>query len=1378
MGFYSGSEFQAFISASGGFLFKADDNNLISFGQSTAGGDGSTTKSFVLKSDNVFLSGSNVNILGERFFLGGGSQFVSGSNGNIEISSSNFHLKPDGDVIMDGTITANAGTIGGFAITPTAISSSDGSLTLNADGGITGSKFLLSGGIITDDVTIEGSLSANSISTPTGGSPKAIITDKGFASFVSASIGGFNITNTTISDQDSDLVLNSDGQITASNALITGNINITGGSAKNTIDSISSTTGSFSSSLSTIEQETGSLFQGLADVSSSVSGAFTDASASLATDLNTVESNVSGAFTSVSESITSRILTDISGSILETPPSPSGEGLFLNHPHMGFYGRPTITKLNYTVTANGSSNYIIDGAAQPALTLQVGYTYVFDISDSSNSGHPFRIGTSANGSAITDGVTITSDALTIVVSSSTPTTLYYFCTAHSGMGAQVNIVDNSEFKAFISASGGFLFKADDNNLISFGQSVSGGDGVDSKSFVLKADNVFMSGSKINMLSDKFFLGGESTFVSGSSGNIEISSSRFHLQPDGDVVMNDITASNARFSGHITINAGPAADTLDSIADETGSLQSGVSVLGEATASLLSAATSSIVGITAVGASAVVSASAYGDGAVASGSLFASNAEATSSLLGASAAASASAASSSLVATRTAISASTVARIMTDASGKIVETPSSTGLTGLQLKSTHLGYADNGTFNAFIGSSGNFLFKNDANNLISFGQSATGGDGASSTNFVLRAQNVFMSGSSVNMLTDKFFFGNDSTFISGSEGNITVSGSSIELLTPKFYFGEAGQYISGSGGNIEISSSMFHLDPQNNKVAISGSITATDGTIGGMRIDQSKIESVADAGDGSTTTLIVTANGSSNYIIYGQSQPTLNFIPGNTYRFDLSDDSNSGHPLRFTLSDGGTDYYTTGQTVNGSPGSGGAYVELDVTQDTPTTLYYRCTSHGAMKGTINVDKTSPLVLDGNTGQITGSRFLFEGGRISGSNVDVITPKFFFGDTSQFISGSEGNIEISSSNFHLTSDGNVTMSGEIRANAGTLGGFQIGSTQINDSDGDLILKSSGQISASAIQLTGEVNIIGGSAKGQLDTLGEVTASLELSTILLNESSASLLLASTSSFISITAVGASSVASASAYGDGAVASGSLFASNAEATSSLIGASSFASSSAQSASLAAPIAQTLVDSGSMADSVQLTNTGMNVLNGSSVISQFGATVTIGENDDDKSRMVLDDDTLDLIVDVGGTDTTHASFGTTTTVGSTSGRHVKITGTALEIKTSANNTVLSASAAGLEMSGSIIAASGRISNFSITSGSIDSNTGNVKRGIKLEPGSSIRGYGNEVHSTTSAPGLFSFGIRTVAPPAGTQSGFTSTSNLLINDNTTDFALE
>ena len=90
-------------------------------------------------------------------------------------------------------------------------------------------------------------------------------------------------------------------------------------------------------------------------------------------------------------------------------------------------------------------------------------------------------------------------------------------------------------------------------------------------------------------------------------------------------------------------------------------------------------------------------------------------------------------------------------------------------------------------------------------------------------------------------------------------------------------------------------------------------------------------------------------------------------------------------------------------------------------------------------------------------------------------------------------------------------------------------------------------------------------------------------------------------------------------------------------------------------------------------------------------------------------------------------------------------------------------------------MSGHVTAAGGQIATFSITSGSIDSNSSNAKRGLKLEPGDSIRGYGNEVHSTTSAPGLFSFGIRTVAPPAGTKKKFISTTELLTNNNQNNY---
>ena len=37
---------------------------------------------------------------------------------------------------------------------------------------------------------------------------------------------------------------------------------------------------------------------------------------------------------------------------------------------------------------------------------------------------------------------------------------------------------------------------------------------------------------------------------------------------------------------------------------------------------------------------------------------------------------------------------------------------------------------------------------------------------------------------------------------------------------------------------------------------------------------------------------------------------------------------------------------------------------------------------------------------------------------------------------------------------------------------------------------------------------------------------------------------------------------------------------------------------------------------------------------------------------------------------------------------------------------------------------------------------------------MKLEPGESIRGYGNTVHSTETVQGKFSFGIGSIAPPA------------------------
>ena len=93
------------------------------------------------------------------------------------------------------------------------------------------------------------------------------------------------------------------------------------------------------------------------------------------------------------------------------------------------------------------------------------------------------------------------------------------------------------------------------------------------------------------------------------------------------------------------------------------------------------------------------------------------------------------------------------------------------------------------------------------------------------------------------------------------------------------------------------------------------------------------------------------SGSSNkYKINGVFSPYLHLIPRITYRFDQSDSSNSGHPLRFYLDANKTTQYTTGVTIaNGSngPGSSGAYTEIVVTDATPAVLHYQCSAHGNM-----------------------------------------------------------------------------------------------------------------------------------------------------------------------------------------------------------------------------------------------------------------------------------------------------------------------------------------------------------------------------------------------------------------------------------------------
>jgi len=101
------------------------------------------------------------------------------------------------------------------------------------------------------------------------------------------------------------------------------------------------------------------------------------------------------------------------------------------------------------------------------------------------------------------------------------------------------------------------------------------------------------------------------------------------------------------------------------------------------------------------------------------------------------------------------------------------------------------------------------------------------------------------------------------------------------------------------------------------------------------------------------------NGSSNgYTIGGIQSPHLELIPGNTYRFDQADSSNSGHPIAFYKKrDKSGGAYTTGVTSSGTPGSTGAYTQITISDNTPGYLHYQCQNHAYMGGSINANTAS-------------------------------------------------------------------------------------------------------------------------------------------------------------------------------------------------------------------------------------------------------------------------------------------------------------------------------------------------------------------------------------------------------------------------------------
>lgn len=161
-------------------------------------------------------------------------------------------------------------------------------------------------------------------------------------------------------------------------------------------------------------------------------------------------------------------------------------------------------------------------------------------------------------------------------------------------------------------------------------------------------------------------------------------------------------------------------------------------------------------------------------------------------------------------------------------------------------------------------------------------------------------------------------------------------------------------VQGYGVTIFVNGTRY--GPINPATIIGGNALGQSGAwnpnFGSFRIGSVLLNAQAE----STTTFAVTVPSGAvgGFNIDGLPKPILNLRRGTTYRFDQSNPSNTGFPLRFSLSANGPVFNGYGGEifVTGTPGQLGAYTEITVT-GLHTSLFYISTSDPDMGSSLNL-----------------------------------------------------------------------------------------------------------------------------------------------------------------------------------------------------------------------------------------------------------------------------------------------------------------------------------------------------------------------------------------------------------------------------------------
>lgn len=194
---------------------------------------------------------------------------------------------------------------------------------------------------------------------------------------------------------------------------------------------------------------------------------------------------------------------------------------------------------------------------------------------------------------------------------------------------------------------------------------------------------------------------------------------------------------------------------------------------------------------------------------------------------------------------------------------------------------------------------------------------------------------------------------------GSIGTLTHSNTvTIAGVEATGSVATVSENIGLTPSGVEATSSAGSVEPQTSEALLSVSATATAGTV--VVLINTFDVTVADDGSGDV------------FYLRGVARPTLTFNRGNTYTFDLSHSSNTGHQLAFKDALGST--FTDGVTTTGTPGTSGAEVVIVVDGRAPSTLNYYCTVHGdAMGNTITVNYDSAYTAIYGLGEYGKARY---------------------------------------------------------------------------------------------------------------------------------------------------------------------------------------------------------------------------------------------------------------------------------------------------------------------------------------------------------------------------------------------------------------------